>query len=235
MLYLVPTPIGNLKDITLRALEVLQAVDAVIAEDTRKSGLLLKHFNIDKKFIPFHQHNEHKVLESICSKLATGVDMALITDAGTPGISDPGFLLVRACVQAGIEVCSLPGATAFVPALINSGIPCDRFCFEGFLPVKKGRQTRLESLKDEQRTMVFYESPHRLIKTLTQFKEVFGELRQAAVSREITKLYEENKRGTLTELIDYFNTQNIRGEMVIVVEGAEVVKEKKIRNREEED
>ena len=235
MLYLVPTPIGNLKDITLRALEVLQAVDAVIAEDTRKSGLLLKHFNIDKKFIPFHQHNEHKVLESICSKLATGVDMALITDAGTPGISDPGFLLVRACVQAGIEVTSLPGATAFVPALVNSGIPCDRFCFEGFLPVKKGRQTRLESLKDEQRTMVFYESPHRLIKTLTQFKEVFGELRQAAVSREITKLYEENKRGTLTELIDYFNTQNIRGEMVIVVEGAEVVKEKKIRNREEED
>lgn len=234
MLYLVPTPIGNLKDITLRALEVLQAVDAVIAEDTRKSGLLLKHFNIDKKFIPFHQHNEHKVLESICMKLATGIDMALITDAGTPGISDPGFLLVRACVQAGIEVCSLPGATAFVPALVNSGIPCDRFCFEGFLPVKKGRQTRLESLKDEQRTMVFYESPHRLIKTLTQFKEVFGEQRQAAVSREITKLYEENKRGTLTELIDYFNTQNIRGEMVIVVEGAEILKEKKNRSREEE-
>jgi len=235
MLYLVPTPIGNLKDITLRALEVLQAVEAVIAEDTRKSGLLLKHFNIDKKFIPFHQHNEHKVLESICMKLATGIDMALITDAGTPGISDPGFLLVRACVKAGIEVCSLPGATAFVPALVNSGIPCDRFCFEGFLPVKKGRQTRLESLKDEQRTMVFYESPHRLIKTLTQFKEVFGEQRQAAVSREITKMHEENKRGTLTELIDYFNTQNIRGEMVIVVEGAEVVKEKKVRSREEED
>jgi 16S rRNA (cytidine1402-2'-O)-methyltransferase len=233
MLYLVPTPIGNLKDITLRALEVLQAVEAVIAEDTRKSGLLLKHFNIDKKFIPFHQHNEHKVLESICMKLATGIDMALITDAGTPGISDPGFLLVRACVKAGIEVCSLPGATAFVPALVNSGIPCDRFCFEGFLPVKKGRQTRLESLKDEQRTMVFYESPHRLIKTLTQFKEVFGEQRQAAVSREITKMYEENKRGTLDELITYFNTQNIRGEMVIVVEGAEVVKEKKVRNRED--
>jgi 16S rRNA (cytidine1402-2'-O)-methyltransferase len=235
MLYLVPTPIGNLKDITLRALEVLQAVDAVIAEDTRKSGLLLKHYNIDKKFIPFHQHNEHKVLESICSKLATGVDMALITDAGTPGISDPGFLLVRACVQAGIEVTSLPGATAFVPALVNSGIPCDRFCFEGFLPVKKGRQTRLESLKDEQRTMVFYESPHRLIKTLTQFKEVFGETRHASVSREITKMYEENRRGTLDELITYFNTQNIRGEMVIVVEGAELVKEKKVRNREEED
>jgi 16S rRNA (cytidine1402-2'-O)-methyltransferase len=233
MLYLVPTPIGNLKDITLRALEVLQAVEAVIAEDTRKSGLLLKHFNIDKKFIPFHQHNEHKVLESICMKLATGIDMALITDAGTPGISDPGFLLVRACVKAGIEVCSLPGATAFVPALVNSGIPCDRFCFEGFLPVKKGRQTRLESLKDEQRTMVFYESPHRLIKTLTQFKEVFGEQRQAAVSREITKMYEENKRGTLDELITYFNTQNIRGEMVIVVEGAELIKEKKVRNRED--
>jgi 16S rRNA (cytidine1402-2'-O)-methyltransferase len=235
MLYLVPTPIGNLKDITLRALEVLQAVDAVIAEDTRKSGLLLKHFNIDKKFIPFHQHNEHKVLQSICEKLATGIDMALITDAGTPGISDPGFLLVRACVQAGIEVCSLPGATAFVPALVNSGIPCDRFCFEGFLPVKKGRQTRLESLKGEQRTMVFYESPHRLIKTLTQFKEVFGELRQASVSREITKMYEENRRGTLDELITYFNTQNIRGEMVIVVEGAEPVKEKKLRNRDEEE
>ncbi len=233
MLYLVPTPIGNLKDITLRALEVLQAVDAVIAEDTRKSGLLLKHFNIDKKFIPFHQHNEHKVLESICMKLATGIDMALITDAGTPGISDPGFLLVRACVQAGIEVCSLPGATAFVPALVNSGLPCDRFCFEGFLPVKKGRQTRLESLKTEQRTMVFYESPHRLIKTLTQFKEVFGELRQASVSREITKIYEENKRGTLDELITYFNTQNIRGEMVIVVEGAELLKEKKNKYSEE--
>jgi 16S rRNA (cytidine1402-2'-O)-methyltransferase len=233
MLYLVPTPIGNLKDITLRALEVLQAVDAVIAEDTRKSGLLLKHFNIDKKFIPFHQHNEHKVLESICMKLATGIDMALITDAGTPGISDPGFLLVRACVQAGIEVCSLPGATAFVPALVNSGLPCDRFCFEGFLPVKKGRQTRLESLKTEQRTMVFYESPHRLIKTLTQFKEVFGELRQASVSREITKIYEENKRGTLDELITYFNTQNIRGEMVILVEGAELLKEKKNKYSEE--
>ena len=233
MLYLVPTPIGNLKDITLRALEVLQAVDAVIAEDTRKSGLLLKHFNIDKKFIPFHQHNEHKVLESICMKLATGIDMALITDAGTHGISDPGFLLVRDCVQAGIEVCSLPGATAFVPALVNSGLPCDRFCFEGFLPVKKGRQTRLESLKTEQRTMVFYESPHRLIKTLTHFKEVFVELRQASVSREITKIYEENKRGTLDELITYFNTQNIRGEMVIVVEGAELLKEKKNKYSEE--
>ncbi len=233
MLYLVPTPIGNLKDITLRALEVLQAVDAVIAEDTRKSGLLLKHFNIDKKFIPFHQHNEHKVLQSICEKLATGIDMALITDAGTPGISDPGFLLVRACVQAGIEVCSLPGATAFVPALVNSGLPCDRFCFEGFLPVKKGRQTRIESLKTEQRTMVFYESPHRLIKTLTQFKEVFGENRQASVSREITKMYEENKRGTLEELITYFNTQNIRGEMVIVVEGMELIKEKKNKYSEE--
>jgi 16S rRNA (cytidine1402-2'-O)-methyltransferase len=233
MLYLVPTPIGNLKDITLRALEVLQAVDAVIAEDTRKSGLLLKHFNIDKKFIPFHQHNEHKVLQSICEKLATGIDMALITDAGTPGISDPGFLLVRACVQAGIEVCSLPGATAFVPALVNSGLPCDRFCFEGFLPVKKGRQTRIESLKTEQRTMVFYESPHRLIKTLTQFKEVFGELRQASVSREITKIYEENKRGTLDELITYFNSQNIRGEMVIVLEGAALLKEKKNKYSEE--
>jgi len=234
MLYIVPTPIGNLKDITLRALEVLQAVDAVIAEDTRKSGLLLKHFSIEKKFIPFHQHNEHKVVESICNKLATGSDMALITDAGTPGISDPGFLLVRACVQAGVEVTSLPGATAFVPALVNSGLPCERFCFEGFLPVKKGRQTRLESLKLEQRTMVFYESPHRLIKTLTQFKEIFGELRQASVSREITKMYEENRRGTLLELIDYFNTQNIRGEMVIVVEGAEAIKEKRNRNKEEE-
>ena len=227
MLYLVPTPIGNLKDITLRAIEVLQGVDAVIAEDTRKSGLLLKHFNIEKKFIPFHQHNEHKVLESICEKLAGGINMALITDAGTPGISDPGFLLVRACVQAGIEVTSLPGATAFVPALVNSGLPCERFCFEGFLPVKKGRQTRLESLKQEQRTMVFYESPHRLIKTLSQFAEVFGEGRQAAVSRELTKMYEENKRGNLRELINYFNAQNIRGEMVIVVEGFTVVKEKK--------
>lgn len=233
MLYLVPTPIGNLKDITLRAIEVLQSADAVIAEDTRKSGLLLKHFNIEKKFIPFHQHNEHKVLESICEKLASGTTMALITDAGTPGISDPGFLLVRACVQAGIEVTSLPGATAFVPALVNSGLPCERFCFEGFLPVKKGRQTRLESLKAEQRTMVFYESPHRLLKTLSQFAEVFGEARQASVSRELTKMYEENKRGTLMELIHYFNTQNIRGEMVIVVEGFTFVKEKKIQRKEE--
>jgi 16S rRNA (cytidine1402-2'-O)-methyltransferase len=234
MLYLVPTPIGNLKDITLRALEVLQAVDAVIAEDTRKSGLLLKHFSIEKKLIPFHQHNEHKVLESICQKLASGTDMALITDAGTPGISDPGFLLVRACVQAEIEVVSLPGATAFVPALVNSGLPCDRFCFEGFLPVKKGRQTRLESFKYEARTMVFYESPHRLLKTLYQFEEIFGSNRQASVSREITKLYEENKRGTLKELIAYFTAQNIRGEIVIVIEGAEIVKEKRNKNRLEE-
>lgn len=233
MLYIVPTPIGNLKDITLRALEVLQQVEAVIAEDTRKSGQLLKHFNIEKKFISYHQHNEHKVVSDICDKLASGVDLALITDAGTPGISDPGFLLVRACVKQGIEVCSLPGATAFVPALVNSGLPCERFCFEGFLPVKKGRQTRLESLKEEKRSMVFYESPHRLIKTLTQFIEVFGENRQAAVSREITKLYEENKRGTLVELLQYFNTQNIRGEIVIVVEGAEYIKEK--RNTREED
>ena len=220
MLYIVPTPIGNLKDITLRALEVLQAVDAVIAEDTRKSGLLMKHFNIEKKFIPYHQHNEHKVLASICDRLQSGVDLALITDAGTPGISDPGFLLIRECVKQGIDVISLPGATAFVPALVNSGLPCDRFCFEGFLPVKKGRQTRLEQLKNETRTMVFYESPHRILKTLAQFKEYFGEDRNASVSREITKLFEENKRGTLGEVLAYFETQQIRGEFVLVVEGA---------------
>jgi 16S rRNA (cytidine1402-2'-O)-methyltransferase len=219
MLYLVPTPIGNLKDITLRAIEILQQVDAVIAEDTRKSGQLLKHLNIEKRLISFHAHNEHKVLESICQRLQHGEQLALVTDAGTPGISDPGFLLVRACVQAGIKVCSLPGATAFVPALVNSGLPCERFCFEGFLPVKKGRQTRLESLKEEKRTMVFYESPHRLIKTLTQFKEVFGTDRKASVSREITKLYEENRRGSIEQLLQYYGTQTIKGEIVIVVEG----------------
>jgi 16S rRNA (cytidine1402-2'-O)-methyltransferase len=226
MLYLVPTPIGNLKDITLRALEVLQQADAVIAEDTRKSGLLLKHYQIDKKFISFHAHNEHKVLEHICERLSSGANLALITDAGTPGISDPGFLLVRACVQAGIEVCSLPGATAFVPALVNSGLPCERFCFEGFLPVKKGRQTRLESLKEEKRTMVFYESPHRLLKTLMQFKDIFGDKRKASVSRELSKVFEENQRGSLSELIDYFGSKQIKGEIVIVLEGAESHKSK---------
>ncbi len=219
MLYIVPTPIGNLKDITLRALEILQSVDAVIAEDTRKSGQLLKHYNIEKRFISFHQHNEHKVVTSICDKLESGQNMALITDAGTPGISDPGFLLVRACILAKIEVCSLPGATAFVPALVNSGLPSERFCFEGFLPVKKGRQTRLEQLAIESRTIILYESPHRLLKTLGQLKNYLGAERRASVSRELTKLFEEHKRGTLEELEHYFTTQNIRGEIVVVVEG----------------
>jgi 16S rRNA (cytidine1402-2'-O)-methyltransferase len=233
-LVLVPTPIGNLEDITLRSLRYLKEADLLFAEDTRVTHKLLKHYDISKKVMAFHAHNEHRFLEKSVQIVEESELAVLVSDAGTPAISDPGFLLVRACVKAGIEVTSLPGATAFVPALVNSGLPCERFCFEGFLPVKKGRQTRLESLKEEQRTMVFYESPHRLIKTLTQFKEVFGEQRQAAVCREITKMYEENRRGTLTELIDYFNTQNIRGEMVLVVEGAELVKEKKSKYKEQE-
>lgn len=219
MLYLIPTPIGNLKDITYRSIETLQSVDAVIAEDTRKSGLLLKHYGIEKKFIPYHQHNEHKILGAIIERLKSGMNLALVTDAGTPGISDPGFLLVRECIKHEITVISLPGPTAFVPALINSGLPCERFCFEGFLPLKKGRQTRMELLSKEERTMIFYESPHRLIKTLQQFQVVFGVERKASISRELTKIYEENKQGTLKELTEYFQLREVKGELVIVVEG----------------
>lgn len=220
-LILVPTPIGNLGDITLRALEVLKTVDAVLAEDTRTSGRLMKHFEIDQKLIPFHAHNEHRMVERIVERIAGGDTLAIITDAGSPGISDPGFLLVRACVEADIEVESLPGATAFIPALTNSGFPTDRFLFEGFLPPKKGRNKRLEGLVDESRTMVFYESPHRIVKTLVLMAEFFGEDRPATVSRELTKLYEETLRGTLTELAQHFETTLPKGEMVIVIKGKE--------------
>jgi len=218
-LILVPTPIGNLGDITLRALETLKTVDAVLAEDTRTSGRLLKHFDIDQKLIPFHAHNEHRMVERIVERLSHGDTLALVTDAGSPGISDPGFLLVRACVEAEIEVESLPGATAFIPALTNSGFPTDRFIFEGFLPPKKGRNKRLEGLVEEERTIVFYESPHRIIKTLLLMAEFFGADRSATVSREITKLHEETLRGTLSELAQHFETTPPRGEMVVVIKG----------------
>lgn len=218
-LFLVPTPIGNLEDMTLRAIKVLKEVDVVLAEDTRTSGKLLKHFEIETPLQSHHMHNEHKQLESLVQKLKGEVRMALISDAGTPAISDPGFLLTRACVTEGIEVECLPGATAFVPALVNSGLPNDRFTFEGFLPVKKGRQTRLLQLAEEKRTMVFYESPHKLLKTLAHFGEYFGMDREASVSRELTKMYEETVRGSLSELLDYFNKKAPKGEFVIVVAG----------------
>jgi 16S rRNA (cytidine1402-2'-O)-methyltransferase len=218
-LYIVPTPIGNLEDITLRAIRVLKEVDLIMAEDTRKSGILLKHLNIDKKMFAHHQHNEHKTVTMIAERIASGEKIALITDAGTPGISDPGFLLIRECIAQGIEVECLPGATAFVPALVNSGLPSDSFCFEGFLPQKKGRQTKIKSLINEPRTIILYESPHRLIKALEQLIEFFGPSRNASVSRELTKMFEENKRGTLQELLDYFKTKTIKGEIVMVIEG----------------
>lgn len=219
MLYLVPTPIGNLKDITLRALEVLKDVDLILAEDTRTSSHLLNHYQINKPVSPYHQHNEHKVLRHLVDQLSAGKKMAVITDAGTPGISDPAFLLVRECIKAGVKVECLPGATAFVPGLVNSGIPTNRFCFEGFLPLKKGRQTVLKQLAQEERTMIFYESPVRLVKTLEEFIIYFGEDRLCSVSRELTKMFEENKRGTLREVADYFSQKTVKGEIVIVVAG----------------
>ena len=218
-LYIVPTPIGNLDDITLRAINVLKEVDLILAEDTRTSGKLLKHFEIGTQMQSHHMHNEHKMVDRIVERLKSGESIALISDAGTPAISDPGFLLTRACIQNNIEVDCLPGATAFVPALVNSGLPNDKFVFEGFLPIKKGRQTRLELLSEETRTMIFYESPHKLIKTLTQFAEYFGKDRQISVSRELTKMYEETVRGTITEVIEYFTTKPPKGEFVIVVAG----------------
>ncbi len=218
-LFLVPTPIGNLQDITLRALEVLKEVDLILAEDTRTSQKLLKHFSIEVPLRSHHMHNEHKTSDGIIREIKSGKNIALISDAGTPAISDPGFYLARACIQEGIEVDCLPGATAFVPALANSGIPCDRFTFEGFLPVKKGRQTRLQSLEDEARTMVFYESPHKLLKTLEQLAEHLGFDRQASISREISKLHEETVRGSLQELKTHFTEKAPRGEFVIVVAG----------------
>ncbi|MDM1047129.1 MULTISPECIES: 16S rRNA (cytidine(1402)-2'-O)-methyltransferase [Sphingobacterium] len=221
MLYIVPTPIGNLEDMTFRAINVLKQVDIILAEDTRTSAPLLKHFGIEKKVFAHHQHNEHKAVSEIIRLMKEGQQIALISDAGTPAISDPGFLLVRESIKEGLEVQCLPGATAFVPALVNSGLPNDRFCFEGFLPVKKGRQTRLKALAEEKRTMIFYESPHRILKTIEEFILVFGEERQASLSREISKLYEETVRGTLTELKQHFEQNPIKGEFVFCVAGAE--------------
>ena len=221
MLYLVPTPIGHLKDITLRAIEVLNEVDLILAEDTRNTSHLLNHYQVKKPLSPYHQHNEHKIVQHLVKQLLEGKKMAVVTDAGTPGISDPAFLLVRECIKEGIKVECLPGATAFVPALVNSGIPTNRFVFEGFLPLKKGRQTLLRQLAEEERTMVFYESPVRLVKTLEEFSTWFGADRNGSVSRELTKLYEENKRGTLAELASYFAGKTIKGEIVIVVAGKE--------------
>ncbi len=216
---MVPTPIGNLEDITMRALRLLKEVDFILAEDTRTSGVLLKHFGIETKMYSHHKFNEHNTLSVIIRRLQAGETAALISDAGTPAISDPGFLIVRACLEAGIEVECLPGATAFVPALVVSGLANDRFCFEGFLPQKKGRHTRLEFLREETRTMIFYESPFRLVKTLEQLAEVCGTERKASVSREISKMHEENKTGTLAELAQYFGSKTVKGEIVIVVDG----------------
>jgi len=218
-LYLVPTPIGNLEDMTFRAVNVLKSVQVILTEDTRTSGRLLKHYNIETRMQPYHQFNEHKVVAGLVARIAEGESMALITDAGTPGISDPGFLLVRACVEQGVEVETLPGATAFVPALVNSGLPCDKFYFEGFLPHKKGRQTRLKILAEMTVTLVLYESPHRLEKTLAQLVEFFGADRQVSVSRELTKLFEETRRGTAEALLTHFTEVPAKGEIVMVIEG----------------
>jgi 16S rRNA (cytidine1402-2'-O)-methyltransferase len=219
-LYIVPTPIGNLEDITLRAINILKSADIILAEDTRTSSVLLKKYGIEKRAESHHKFNEHKTVSAISEKIMQGRSVALISDAGTPGISDPGFLLVRTCRDAGIEVETLPGPTAFVPALINSGFPCDRFCFEGFLPIKKGRNTRFNQLSAETRTIIFYESPYRLVKTLGQIAEFFGPDRMVCVSRELTKIYEENRRGTAAELTEWYSVHEPKGEIVIVVSGA---------------
>ena len=219
MLYLVPSPIGKLQDITFRALEVLKQVDLILAEDTRNSSRLLNHYQIIKPLSPYHQHNEHRVLHHLVDQLLQGKKMAMLTDAGTPGVSDPAFLLVRECIKAGVRVECLPGATAFVPALVNSGLPMNRFVFEGFLPLKKGRQTLLKQLAMEPRTLVFYESPMRLVKTLEELRQYFGGDRRCSVSRELTKIYEENQRGSLDEVCAYYREKGVKGEIVIVVEG----------------
>jgi 16S rRNA (cytidine1402-2'-O)-methyltransferase len=218
-LFLVPTPIGNFGDITLRSLEVLKTADVILAEDTRKTGILLKHYGISKKLTAHHQFNEHKTVKGLAERILAGETIALVSDAGTPGISDPGFLLVRECLRAGADVECLPGPTAFVPALVNSGLPCDRFLFEGFLPVKKGRKTRLEALAAAGCTVIIYESPHRLARALEEFALHFGAERQASISRELTKIYEETIRGTLAELISYYQTHTLKGEFVIVISG----------------
>lgn len=230
-LYLVPTPVGNLEDMTFRAVNVLKSVDCILAEDTRTSAVLMKHYGITTPLVSHHKFNEHKTSEGVAERILGGQDIALVSDAGTPGISDPGFLLVRTCVEKGVDVECLPGATAFVPALVNSGLPCERFTFEGFLPQKKGKNKKVQDLAEEERTMIFYESPFRLVKTLELFAQYFGEERQACVSREISKLHEENFRGTLRDCIEHFSQKDVKGEIVIVVEG----KNRKVRNAENEE
>lgn len=220
-LYIVPTPIGNLEDMTYRAVRVLSEADVVLAEDTRTSQVLLKHYGIEKRLYSHHKFNEHRTVDFVATEIESGKNVALVSDAGTPGISDPGFLLVRTCLERDIEVETLPGATAFVPALVQSGFPCDRFCFEGFLPQKKGRRKRLAQLASEQRTMIFYESPFRVVKCLQEFSQIFGSERRVAVSRELTKKFEQTVRGTLSEVTDYFTQHPPKGEFVIVVEGCE--------------
>ncbi len=232
-LFIVPTPVGNLEDMTLRAIRVLKEADLVLAEDTRTTSVLLKHFEIHARLESHHKFNEHRTVETLRDRIQSGLNVALVSDAGTPGISDPGFLLIRTCVEEGIEVEALPGATAFVPALVSSGFPCDRFCFEGFLPVKKGRQTRLAELSEENRTMIFYESPYRLVKTLEQFSSVFGEDRQCCVTREISKIHEEHKRGSLAELVSWYAENEPKGEIVIILAGAG--NRKKTRGRDYEE
>lgn len=218
-LYIVPTPIGNIRDITLRALDILKEVDVILAEDTRKTGILLKHYEISTRMTAHHQFNEHKAVKGIVARIQAGANMALVTDAGTPGISDPGFLLVRECIREEVEVECLPGPTAFVPALVNSGLPCDRFLFEGFLPVRKGRKTRLAELSELQHTIILYESPHRLLKALEELSFFFGPERQASISRELTKVYEETTRGKLSELLKYYQEHTMKGEFVIIIAG----------------
>ncbi len=234
ILYIVPTPVGNMEDMTMRAIRILKEADVILAEDTRTSGILLKHFDIHNHLISHHKFNEHTASAAVIERLKGGQTVALVSDAGTPGISDPGFFLAREAAKEGIEVQCLPGATACIPAIVSSGLPCDRFCFEGFLPQKKGRMTHLESLKEERRTMVFYESPYRLLKTLQQFADTFGEDRPASVCREISKLHEENVRGSLKELVDHFTETEPRGEIVIVVGGdtSKKAKEKKYKNKD---
>lgn len=230
-LYLVPTPVGNLEDITFRALRILKEADVILAEDTRTSGILLKHFEVKNRLVSHHKFNEHQTAEAFAARMAAGEVMALISDAGTPGISDPGFMLVRACVVRGVTVQCLPGATAFVPALVASGLPCERFAFEGFLPQKKGRATRLEQLREEVRTMIFYESPYRVVKTLTQFSETFGPERRCSACREISKLHEESVRGTIAEVLAHFSEVEPRGEFVLIVEGCEAPKKANKSNK----
>ena len=235
ILYIVPTPVGNLEDMTFRAIRVLQEADLILAEDTRTSSVLLKHYQIEGRLESHHKFNEHKTASIIKERILSGMNVALISDPGTPGISDPRFLLARTCIEEGIEVQTLPGATAFVPALVSSGFPCDKFCFEGFLPQKKGRQSRLAELAQETRTMVFYESPFRLVKTLEQFSQVFGPERGCSVAREISKKFEEHRRGSLEEVLGWFREHEPKGEIVIIVEGAEFKKEKKVYHKADRD